>query len=76
MAKIIKYKMTANGFTKELYCRTESDFDENLPIAQEEALNGEYTIDGEFDTTAERTQEERIAELEEALEMLLDGVTE
>ena len=34
---------------KELNCPTEADFAINLPIAQEEAYNGEYTIEGEFD---------------------------
>ena len=49
----------------------------NKELAKVEAYNGEYTIedDGQEEPT-ERTQEERIAELEEALEMLLSGVTE
>lgn len=64
MAKVIKYKFLAcevnRGteenpkrepvfYDKELACATEADFEINLPIAQEEAYNGEYTIDGEFD---------------------------
>ena len=64
MAKIIKYKflssMVNHGteespkyehcfFDKELNCSTEADFEINLTIAREEAYNGEYTIDGEFD---------------------------
>jgi soluble P-type ATPase len=49
----------------------------NEEIAKREADNGEYTIedDGVAETT-EPTSEERIAELEEALELLLSGVTE
>ena len=49
----------------------------NEEIAKREAYNGEYTIeeDGEDEST-EPTQEERITELEEALELLLSGATE
>mgnify|MGYP003296402933 CR=1 FL=1 len=52
--------------------------DANLELAKQEAYNGEYTIadDGEPEVEAEPTHEERIAELEEALAMLLSGVTE
>lgn len=89
--KIIKYKFLScevnHGtednpqyepilFDKELNCNTEADFEINLPIAQEEAYNGEYTVEGEFDEYPIPSQEERIAELEEALDMLLNGVTE
>ena len=50
----------------------------NEEIAKKEAYNGEYTIedDGQPEPVPQQTQEERIAELEEALEMLLSGVTE
>lgn len=50
----------------------------NLELAKQEAYNGEYTIedDGQPEAEAEPTQEERIAELEEAIAMLLSGVTE
>lgn len=50
----------------------------NEEIAKREALNGAYTIadDGQPEPEAPRTAEERIAELEEALTMLLSGVTE
>jgi hypothetical protein len=49
----------------------------NEEIAKREAYNGEYTIedDGEEDPVVQ-TPEQRIAELEEALELLLSGVTE
>lgn len=51
--------------------------EENEPIAKAEADNGEYTIEDDgVDETEELTQEQRIAELEEALELLLAGVTE
>ena len=50
----------------------------NEEIAKKEAWGGEYTItdDGQLEPVKEPTQEERIAELEEALELLLSGVTE
>ena len=47
--------------------------EENEALAQQEALGGEYTVDGE---APELTQEQRITELEEALALLLSGVTE
>ena len=48
---------------------------ENEEVAKAEAYNGEYTIE---DNGVEEslTPEQRIAELEEALELLLTGVTE
>lgn len=50
----------------------------NEEIAKKEAYNGEYTIedDGLPEPEGQLTSEERIAELEEALDMLLNGVTE
>lgn len=50
----------------------------NEEIAKREAHNGEYTIedDGQPEPEVQQTAEERIAELEEALAMLLSGVTE
>lgn len=50
----------------------------NEEIAKREAYKGEYTVkdDGQPESEAEPTQEERIAELEEALALLLSGVTE
>ena len=50
----------------------------NEEIAKKEAYNGEYTIedDGQPEPEAKQTPEERIAELEEALALLLSGVTE
>jgi hypothetical protein len=52
--------------------------EENEAIAKAEAYKGEYTIenDGKPAPAAEPTPEDRIAELEEALALLLSGVTE
>lgn len=49
----------------------------NEEIAKEEAYNGEYEIvdDGQPEPEAQPTDAERISELEEALDMLLNGVT-
>ena len=47
----------------------------NEEIAKGEAYNGEYVIE-EDGTEAQPTDAERIAELEEALALLLSGVTE
>ena len=62
--KIIKYKFLSSMVNygpeenpkyepcfidKELNCPTEADLEANLPIAQAEAYNGEYPIEGEFD---------------------------
>ena len=50
----------------------------NEEIAKREAYNGEYTIedDGQPEPEAQPSEAERIAELEEALAMILSGVTE
>ena len=63
---------------KEVLCPTELSYNANLLIAQKEAYNGEYTVkdDGQPEPEAQPTKAERIAELEEALDMLLNGVTE
>ena len=76
MAKIIKYKFLSGEvlLDSSIECKTQADFDANYPIAELEAV-GEIIVEGEFDT-AEPTDAERIAELEEALDMLLSGVTE
>ena len=72
--KIIKY----NLFSGENLFPVEMPWSEaNEEIAQKEAHNGEYTIvDDGIEETPEQTQEERIAELEEALALLLSGVTD
>ena len=50
--------------------------DTNEEIAKREAYNGEYTIEDDGQPEPEATPEDRIAELEEALSLLLSGVTE
>lgn len=85
--KIIKYKSCTrvNHGTEEepkieeiLSNVTMSWTEGNEEIAKSEAYNGEYTIedDGQPEPEAQQTPEERIAELEEALYMLLNGVVE
>jgi hypothetical protein len=63
---------------KVLGCETEAIFLESLEIVKLESYNGEYTVvdDGQSDVEEQATDAERIAELEEALELLLGGVTE
>ena len=85
--KIIKYNFctrvnhgtTENPDWEEILSPVKMSWSEaNEEIAKKEAYNGEYTIedDGKPEPEAKPTQEERIAELEEALYMLLNGVTE
>lgn len=59
---------------KEILCKDEA-FEANLAIAKAEAYNGEVTVEEVEDDEAEQTAEERIAELEEALALLLSGET-
>ena len=56
----------------------ENPTEEDITKVKEIAYNGEYTIedDGQPESEAQPTAAERIAELEEALNMLLNGVTE
>ena len=86
MGKLIRYKFVS----AEINCGTEKEpktekivldksmtwSEANEEIARKEAYNGEYTIEDDGQTEALPTQQERIAELEEALDMLLNGVTE
>ena len=59
-------------------CKTQAEYDANLLIAEKEAVPDTLDPDneGEFDEEAQPTDAERIAELEEALAMLLSGVVE
>ena len=51
--------------------------EKTLEIAKGQAYNGEYTIEDDgVEEVTQPTQEERIKELEEALELLLSGVAE
>lgn len=59
---------------KEIWCKTQTQYDVGYAIAENEAV-GEILVEGDFEVE-EPSQEERIAELEEALAMLLNGVTE
>lgn len=64
---------------KEIVCHTKAQYEANLPIAEKEAVPGTLDPDpnGEFEPVSdELTDAERIAQLEEALELLLNGVTE
>lgn len=87
MAKVIKYNLLScevNHGTDErpameqIFLGVSMDWNEvNEEIAKREAYNGEYIIEDDgVEEVPQSTQEERIAELEEALEMLLSGVTE
>lgn len=49
----------------------------NEELAKAEAYNGEYLVEDDgLEEVSKPTPEERIAELEEALALLLSGVTE
>lgn len=48
----------------------------NLALARAEAWQGEIAVEEDGRPEPELTQEQRIAELEAALELLLTGVTE
>ena len=63
---------------KAIKCPTQAVYDANIPIAEKEAIPGTIDVSGEFDPEpeAQPSDAERIAELEEALDMLLNGVTE
>ena len=85
--KILKYKLcrSVNLGTEEdpkmeevLYPVTMGWNEINEDLAKREAYNGEYTIedDGQPEPEVQQSPEERIAELEEALALLLSGVTE
>lgn len=72
---------------KEIICDTKAQYDANLPIAEREAVPGTLDIDpnGEFEAEepTKPSLENRVENLEtetsdlsEALEMILNGVTE
>lgn len=68
--KVIKYVLYGNPVTMPWN-------EANEEIAKAEAYDGEYTIEDDgVEETVEPTPEERIQELEEALALLLSGVTE
>ena len=77
--KILKYNICTIVDGEEILSPVTMGWNEaNEETAKREACNGEYTIedDGQPEPAAVPSPEERIAELEEALELLLSGVTE
>lgn len=85
--KILKYELYTRvnlgteeePLWEESLAPVEMDWNEaNEEIAKREAHKGEYIIedDGQPEPEAQPTEAERIAELEEALALLLSGVTE
>lgn len=84
MAKVLKYKILATEvdegteYQPLILNKSMTWSEKNEQIAKREAYKGEYTIedDGEPEPVAEPTPEQRLAELEEALALLLSGVTE
>lgn len=78
--KYIHYDMqiSSDGDEVKLSAVRLSYSEANLEIAKKESYNGEYTVedDGQPEPVVEPTAEQRITELEEALELLLSGVTE
>ena len=86
MAKVIKYKFLScevnhgteeNPDIEQIFLDVTMDWNEaNEEIAKREAYNGDYTIEDDGQPEAQPTDAERIAELEEALAMLLSGVVE
>ena len=69
-------KTTTEDVEAKVLCGVERPHSEaNEEIAKSEAYNGEYTIEDDGLPEAV-TDTQRIAELEEALELLLSGVTE
>ena len=58
-----------------IFIKTLPYSEENEEVAKQEAYNGEYSVE-ENGHEESITQNERISELEEALSMLLNGVTE
>jgi hypothetical protein len=85
MAKVIKYILctkisrgeTENPENAEIFSPVVMGWNEvNEEIAKREAYNGEYTIEDDGQPEPEATAEEQIAELKEALNLLLSGVTE
>ena len=87
MAKIIKYQFLSCAINhgtaekpnvEQVFLNKEMAWNaDNEEIAKREAYNGEYTIEDDgVEETTEPTSDERIKELEEALDMILNGVTE
>ena len=72
-------KTAAEDVEAKVLCGVERPYSEaNEEIAKREAYNGEYTIedDGQPEPEQPMSDAERIAQLEEALELLLSGSVE
>ena len=81
--KIEGYTDVYNPDTEELEQKTsiatvtiDNPTDEDIARAAEVAYGGEYTIEDDGQPDPEPSEGERIAQLEEALDMILNGVTE
>lgn len=75
--KVIKYQICTKVDEEEILSGVTLSWNEmNEEIAKREAYNGEYTVEDDGEPEPEATPEDRIAELEEALSLLLSGVTE
>ncbi len=85
--KIMGYTSVYNPETEEIEqkecpatvsveCHNQATYDANYPLAEAEAIPGTIKVTGEFDPDPPPTDSERIAELEEALDLFLSGVTE
>lgn len=75
--KIIKYNLCSRVNGEDVLYPVTLGWNEiNEETAKREAHNGEYTIEDDGQPEALPTEAERIAELEEALALLLSGVTE
>ena len=76
MAKVIKYQICTNDLDDVLLTPVIMGWNEiNEELAKKEAYRGAYTIEDDG-PEAIPTDADRIAELEEALALLLSGVTE
>lgn len=78
--KILRYRfLSAETDNEQIFLEKSMGWNEdNEAVAKQEAYNGEYIIedDGQPEPSVQPTDAERIAELEEALALLLSGVTE
>lgn len=60
---------------KAIECSDDA-FESNYALALREAVDGEVTVEDVEEPEAQPTTEQRVTELEEAMELLLSGVTE
>lgn len=75
--KVIKYQICTKAEDAEILSAVTLSWNEvNEELAKNEAYNGAYTIEDDGQPETEASTEQRISELEEALNLLLSGVTE